>query len=242
MLIPIGDDDRPNTGPAYFTIILILLNLGVFAWQTQNPEAFYGYMLVPYQITEGVDLANEQPLDARPRSVEEIPQREGPTPIYLTLITSLFLHGGLLHLGSNMLFLWIFGDNVEHSFGHFTFLAFYLISGLVGTAAQVALEPDSLVPMLGASGAISGVLGAYLVLQPMNRVYAIFFFFIVAIPAVVAIGLWVALQVVQVVIMFASPEIPIGGVAYLAHLGGFGAGVVMGFVVRFTRVGKDLDQ
>jgi membrane associated rhomboid family serine protease len=143
----------------------------------------------------------------------------------------MFMHGGFGHLFGNMLYLWIFGDNVEHRFGHGVFLAFYLVSGLVASAAQIALDPASIIPNLGASGAISGVLGAYLVLFPKNRVHAIFFFRVVAVPAVLAIGLWIVLQFVNGFGAIAATE-QTGGVAYGAHIGGFVAGVAMALVLR----------
>jgi membrane associated rhomboid family serine protease len=235
MLIPIGDDDRKLSGPAFITITLLLLNVGIFVLQTQDPEMTYRLAVVPHQISQGENLSNEVPLDHRPTTPQEIPQREGPTPIQLTLLTSLFLHGGWLHLLSNMLYLWIFGDNVEHRFGHGIFLLFYLVSGVAGSIVQIALEPGSLIPMLGASGAVSGILGAYLVLFPRNRVHAIFFFFIVSIPAILAIGFWIVLQVVAAVDVLAAGPTGEGGVAYAAHVGGFAAGVLAGLFVRITR-------
>lgn len=235
MLIPIGDDDRRISTTAYVTGFLLLLNFAAFFAQLQRPDLVFRLSVIPFQITHGQDLVNDIPLDHLPRSPEEIPQRAGPTPIHLTLITSLFLHGGWFHLLSNMLYLWIFGNNVEHRFGHGLFLGFYLFSGLVGSIIQIALDPESLVPMLGASGAISGILGAYLVLYPRNRVYALFFFFfIVTIPAVLAIGLWAVIQVVAVVEGLAIDDPAMGGVAYAAHIGGFGAGLIAGLVVRLT--------
>jgi membrane associated rhomboid family serine protease len=233
VLIPIGDDDRKLSGPAYVTGLLLLANLGAFALQLHEPELLYRFSVVPYEIASGEDLVNAHPLDRAPGTADEIPQRPGPSPIYLTLLTSLFLHGGWLHLLGNLLYLWIFGDNVEHRFGHGVFLAFYLVSGVAGSLAQVALEPASLVPMLGASGAISGVLGAYLVLFPRNRVHAIFFFFIVSVPAALAIGFWVLFQFVQTMGMLAEAAPAGGGVAYAAHLGGFVAGAAMALVLRF---------
>lgn len=232
MLIPLGDDDRRVSTTAYVTGILLLLNVGVFVAQLQSPDLIYRLSAIPYQIVQGVDLVNEIPFDHRPTAPEEIPQRQGPSPIQLTLFTSLFLHGGWLHLGSNMLYLWIFGNNVEHRFGHGLFLLFYVVSGLAGSLAQIAFEPESVVPMLGASGAISGVLGAYLVLFPRNRVYALFFVFLVTVPAVLAIGLWVVMQLGAVFEMLAVGTAAAGGVAYAAHLAGFGAGALTGLAVR----------
>ena len=132
-----------------------------------------------------------------------------------------------------MLYLWIFGDNVEHRFGGLKFLAFYLISGLAASFAQIALAPDSVIPTLGASGAISGVLGAYLVLFPRNQVMAVFLFRIISIPAVFVLGLWAAMQIFSGVGSLGSVGTT-GGVAYAAHVGGFVAGVVAGIIARVT--------
>jgi membrane associated rhomboid family serine protease len=234
MLFPIGDDNKKGTGPAFVTIGLLLINVAVFWLQLQDAELTYAYSVVPYEITQGEDLVNARPLDRMPQSPAEIPQRRGPSPIYLTLLTSMFMHGGWAHLLGNMLYLWIFGDNVEHRFGHGVFLSFYLVSGLAASAAQIALAPGSLVPALGASGAISGVLGAYLVLFPRNRVHAVFFFRVVSVPAFVAIGLWILFQFISGAGAIAATEETMGGVAYGAHIGGFFAGMLLAGVLRLT--------
>lgn len=231
MLFPIGDDDRHLSGAAFVTGALLLANAGVFVLQVMDPELIYAYSLIPAEITTGDDLVNQAPADLNVQSLDALPQRPGPTPIYLTLFSSMFMHGGFGHLFGNMLYLWIFGDNVEHRFGHGAFLAFYLVSGLAASAAQIALDPGSVIPNLGASGAISGVLGAYLVLFPKNRVHAIFFFRIVAVPAVLAIGLWILLQFVNGFGAIAATE-QTGGVAYGAHIGGFFAGSALALVLR----------
>jgi membrane associated rhomboid family serine protease len=140
----------------------------------------------------------------------------------------MFMHADFLHLGGNMLFLWIFGDNVEHRAGRIPFLLAYIGAGLVGSLAQIYSTADSPIPTLGASGAISGVLGAYLVLFPQNRVTVILIRFLTQVPALVAIGLWIAFQVIAS--LAADPAA--GGVAYLAHIGGFAAGVIVGFIFR----------
>jgi membrane associated rhomboid family serine protease len=233
MLFPVSDDDRALSGPAFVTGALLLANLAVFGLQLLDPELTYAYSTVPFEITAGEDLVNAAPIGLSPSDLSQIPQRPGPTPIYLTLLSSMFMHGGFAHLFGNLLYLWIFGDNVEHRFGHGPFLAFYLVSGVVASAAQIALEPGSVIPSLGASGAISGVLGAYLVLFPRNRVHAIFLFTIVSVPAVVAIGLWIVFQFVNGAGAIAAAE-QTGGVAYGAHIGGFFAGVALAFILRRT--------
>ena len=232
MLIPIGDEDRKHSGPAFVTIALLLLNVGAFLYLGQNPEIAFSYSVVPYEITAGEDLVNEVPIGEAVRDGERIPHRPGPTPIYLTLITSMFLHGGWMHLLGNMLYLWIFGDNVEHRFGHLVFIGFYMVSGLAGSAVQIALSPESTVPILGASGAISGILGAYLVLFPRNKVHAIFFVFVVSVPAAAAIGFWILFQIARALEVVAAADTAVGGVAYGAHIGGFAAGVITAFILR----------
>jgi len=191
----------------------------------------YGWSAVPLEITTGVDLIGSVPVDIGGTQFL-VPQEPGPEPIYLTLLSSMFMHGGWLHLGGNMLFLWIFGDNVEHRAGRILFIAAYLGAGVVGTLAQVWSEPDSPIPTLGASGAISGVLGAYLVLFPRNRVTAVIFNFVTRVPAVVAIGMWIVLQLVNGLGAAAISSETAGGVAYLAHFGGFAVGLLAGLIFR----------
>ena len=239
MLFPISDDDRHLDGPAIATWLLIVANVLVFGYQMSSPAFTYGWSVVPLEITTGVDLVNDRPIPeedptAEVRTPQDIPQRPGPGDapmVYLTILTAMFMHGGLGHIAGNVLYLWIFGDNVEHRFGTLPFLAFYLASGIAATAAQIALGPDEIVPNLGASGAISGVLGAYLVLFPRNRVNAVFFFVIVSIPAVVVLGFWIVLQFFNGFGATAATE-QTGGVAYGAHIGGFLAGMAVAIGYR----------
>jgi membrane associated rhomboid family serine protease len=234
MLIPIGDDDRELYRPSLVTKALLLINAAVFflLQGASSENAFtYGWAAIPYELTTGIDLTGIHQILVD-GTVANIPHAPGPTPIWLTALSAMFMHGGFGHLFGNLLYLWIFGDNVEHRFGHRVFLAFYLVSGLVATAAQVALAPESVIPTLGASGAISGVLGAYLVLFPRNRVHALLFVWVISIPAVVAIGLWIALQLMSGWSSLVLPGAAAGGVAYGAHIGGFLAGVVMALVLR----------
>jgi membrane associated rhomboid family serine protease len=146
----------------------------------------------------------------------------------------MFMHGGWLHLFSNMLFLWIFGDNIEDRFGHLPFLVFYLLVGLAATFAQFAVSPESSVPNVGASGAISGVLGAYILMFPQSRVNVLLGRQIVAMPAVIVLGLWIVLQLFSGVgtIAYTDESANVGGVAYMAHIGGFVAGLLMAFLFR----------
>ncbi len=233
MFFPISDDDRDLSEPAYVTFTLIAINLLVFVYQVTHPAFTYGWSVIPKEITTGQDLVEPQVIVVDRQAVK-IPQAPGPPSIYLTLVTSMFMHSGVLHLFGNMLYLWIFGDNVEHRFGHVRFLIFYFVSGLIATFAQISLGPASVIPNLGASGAIFGVLGAYMVLFPRNRVNVIVFYFIVSLPAVVVIGVWVAFQVFQTFGTFYATSPSAGGVAYMAHLGGIVAGVLMGLFVRLT--------
>lgn len=234
MLFPIGDENRRDTGPAYVTLSLIAANLAVFFLLQQagaNEGFTYGWSVVPQELTTGTDLTQPQSLAVGGQSVE-IPQAPGPAPIYLTIISAMFMHGGFAHLFGNLLYLWIFGDNVEHRFGALPFIGFYLVSGLAATIAQVLMDPSSVVPNLGASGAISGVLGAYLVLFPRNRVLAVFFYYVVQIPAVVAIGIWIAFQFFNGLGSVMVSQETVGGVAYAAHIGGFVAGVILAIILR----------
>ena len=229
-MFPIGDENLPGRGLAWITLSLIAANVAVFVLLQggSGDNTFtYGWSSIAREITTGVDLTQAQPVVIGGTEYA-IPQAPGPDPIYLTLLSSMFMHGSLLHLGGNMLFLWIFGDNVEHRAGPILYLPVYLLAGIVGSLAQILSDPTSPIPSLGASGAISGVLGAYLVLFPRNRVTAFVFRFLVQIPALAAIGMWIALQVIS---SLADPT-GAGGVAYLAHIGGFATGVVAGLLLR----------
>lgn len=234
MLFPIGDDDRKLSGPAYVTIFLILANLAVFfLFQKAGADlAFtYGWSVIPREIATGVDLTSPQVVQVQGEAIE-IPQAPGPTPIFLTVLSAMFMHGGFAHLFGNLLYLWIFGDNVEHRFGAGPFLLLYLAAGIAGTAAQIIIDSSSVIPNLGASGAISGILGAYLILFPRNRVFAVFFITVISIPAVVAIGLWIIFQLFNGFGAIMMSEQTTGGIAYGAHIGGFVAGVVLAMILR----------
>ncbi|MGZ6371850.1 MAG: rhomboid family intramembrane serine protease, partial [Candidatus Limnocylindria bacterium] len=190
-MFPIADENLPGRGFPWVTAGLIAINVAVFVLlqgaSGDNPFT-YGWSSIAREITSGVDLTQSVPVVIS-GSTYLVPQAPGPDPIYLTLLTSMFMHGSWLHLGGNMLFLWIFGDNVEHRAGPLPYLVAYLGAGLVGSGAQIVGDPSSPIPSLGASGAISGVLGAYLVLFPRNRVTAFVVRFLVQIPALAAIGM-----------------------------------------------------
>lgn len=226
-LMPIGDDNSGRTTQPYVTYALIALNLLVFfllQGAGSNDRFTYGYSTVPYEITHGRDVVTQTTTD-----IGGIAQAPGPQPIYLTILTAMFMHGGYAHLFGNMLYLWIFGDNVEDALGHVKFLIFYLLCGLAATAAHILSGPGSLVPSLGASGAIAGVLGGYLLMFPSKRVRVLMGYMgIVEMPALIVIGIWGALQLFSGVGSIAKTDQTAGsGVAYWAHIGGLAAGLLL---------------
>lgn len=233
-MFPIGDENEPGHGLAWVTATIIGINVAVFVLlQGLGAENAFtsGWSAVPLEITTGQDLISPVAITIGGQTYQ-VPQTPGPMPIQLTLLSSMFMHGGWLHLAGNMLFLWVFGDNVEHRAGPVLFLIAYLAAGLVGSLAQILSEPSSVIPTLGASGAISGVLGAYLVLFPRNRVTVFLFRFVTQVPALAAIGLWIAFQLISGFGAAVISDETVGGVAYLAHIGGFAAGLLAGFLFR----------
>lgn len=233
-MFPIGDENEPGHGLAWVTASLIGINVAVFVLlQGLGAENAFttGFSAVPLEITTGADLVEAIPITIAGQEYL-VPQTPGPFPIQLTLLTSMFMHAGWLHLAGNMLFLWVFGDNVEHRAGAILFVAVYLGTGLVGSLAQILSDPGSVIPTLGASGAISGILGAYLILFPGNRVTVFLFRFVTQVPALAAIGLWIVFQLISGFGAAVISDETVGGVAYLAHIGGFAAGLVAGFLLR----------
>src|SRR5438552_6728525 len=227
-MLPIGDDDNPTPTFPFVNLLLIAINVAVFLYQLVSPASTNGYSGVPVDITTGRDLIGQFQIALPDGTAAVIDEARGPTPIWITLFTSMFMHGGWTHLGGNMLFLFIFGDNVEKAFGHLRYVAFYLVCGLVASLAQVYSGPDSILPSLGASGAIAGVLAAYLVLFPSNRVRVLLGYFVTTVPAVAMIGLWALIQFLN---GFASTSVSAqtGGVAHMAHIGGLLAGPILSF-------------
>lgn len=210
-MFPIGDDDSARRTVPVVTYALILLNILVFLLELTAGDRFIiNWSVVPRRL-----LAN-------------------PASDFPTLFTSMFMHAGWLHLLGNMLYLWIFGDNIEDALGHVKYLVFYLICGLAADAAQILVGPGSNIPNLGASGAIAGVLGAYLVLFPRGQVRVVMGYGVIPMPALVVIGLWIVLQLVSGIGSITTTA-ETGGVAYMAHIGGFLAGLVMAFVLKSTR-------
>ncbi len=232
MIFPIGDDNSDRTTTPYVNYILLALNVLVFfAFQGfgQNDNFTYAWATVPQEIVTGTDIARpvvvEDPLSGDP--VGRIPLQPTPGSVYLTLLTSMFMHGGFAHLFGNMLYLWIFGDNIEDDMGHARYAVFYLLCGVLASLAHVVMNTDSFIPSLGASGAISGVLGGYLVLHPRRQVHAIVLRgFVTQVPGWVAVGLWFVLQLINGLGMLGGGS-QAGGVAYAAHIGGFIAGLAL---------------
>lgn len=212
-MLPIGDDDSARRTTPVVTYVLIAINVLVFFLELSNGDAFIGrWAFVPSRF-----LAD-------------------PVGDFATLFTSMFMHAGWLHLGGNMLYLWIFGDNVEDRLGHAMFLVFYLLCGLAASFAQTVVSLGSNIPNLGASGAIAGVLGAYLVMFPRARVNVLLGRYVTPMSALVVIGFWIVLQIFSQVGAFAaSSQTEGGGVAYMAHIGGFVAGVILAFLLGGAR-------
>jgi len=225
-MFPIGDDNSDRTITPVVNYAFIGLNILVFVLLQQlgNNEAFdYAFSLVPKEITSGVDITGVQIIRDSLGNTGQIQHYETPLPVYFNFISSMFMHGGIMHIFGNMLFLWIFGDNLENLLGHVRYAVFYLVCGIAAAAAQIIMGPDSIIPMLGASGAISGVLGGYVLLFPQRQVRALIFNFLTTVPAFVAIGIWIAYQLI---VGYLTPS-GTGGVAYAAHIGGFIAGVAL---------------
>ena len=207
-MFPIGDDNSARRIVPLVTYALIALNVLFFFVELAGGDAFINqWAFVPSRF-----LAN-------------------PGADFLTLFTSMFMHAGWVHLGGNMLYLWIFGDNVEDRFGHIKFTIFYVLTGLAATFAQMAFNMGSTIPNLGASGAIAGVLGAYILLFPQGRVRVLQGQQVIQVSALIVIGLWIVLQFFSGIGSIAA-TVDTGGVAYMAHIGGFIAGFVLTFLFR----------
>jgi len=235
-MFPLKDDVPGRTTP-FITVGLIAINVVVFLYQISlglegsTPGVAVRELILEFGLT---------PCRLTGYCADALPGLPSP---WVTMLTSMFLHGGLFHVGGNMLYLWIFGDNVEDTLGHGRFLIFYLLSGVAAALVQTMVSPASAIPMLGASGAVSGVLGAYLLLFPHARVLTLlifgFFFRMVHIPAVVVLGFWIVVQFVNgfltVTVTAVRGESAGGGVAWFAHIGGFVAGMGLLFVFRPRR-------
>ncbi|HSJ89052.1 MAG TPA: rhomboid family intramembrane serine protease [Anaerolineales bacterium] len=212
-MLPIGDDDSARRTTPVVTYALIAINVLFFLVELSAGDAFIErWSVVPRRL-----LAN-------------------PVADFITIFTAMFMHGGWMHLLGNMLYLWIFGDNVEDRLGHFRYLVFYILCGIAATFAQVLVDPNSNIPNLGASGAIAGVLGAYLLMFPRGSVRVMMGRGIIPMPALIVIGFWALLQFLSGFGAIASTEqTGGGGVAYMAHVGGFVAGLVLAVLMGGTR-------
>ena len=239
MVFPLYDDNSDRQTTPWVNYAFIAANIFVFIVLQQlgtNTHFTYAFSTVPLEILTGHDVVTptrvlEHPVTGQRVMIPGL--SETPLSVYLTLFTSMFMHGGIAHIGGNMLFLWIFGDNIEDRLGHIRYFFFYLVCGLIASLAHVfttyafATDQSSLlVPSLGASGAISGVLGGYILLHPSRRVTVILFRFLTDVPAWVAIGIWFAFQLISGLGMLGGGSQQ-GGVAYAAHIGGFIAGLVL---------------
>ncbi len=207
MIFPIGDDQVKGGHFPFFSYGFIVLNVVIYFMQTSSGTGLLEYAAVPANIMAGED--------------------------YLTLLTSIFMHGSLMHLIGNMLFLWVFADNIEATVGSFSFLGFYLLGGLIASAAHIGFNMSSMIPTLGASGAISAVLGAYLVVFPKSRVKVFFFFLFFRLPAFIFLGFWIIQQFISA--NAAHQGVGGDGVAWWAHIGGFIFGVLAGYFIRKSK-------
>lgn len=213
-MFPLRDEKIRNAAPSFVTWLFILMNVAVFAYELgmtdpQLQEFFFTYGTIPQEIVRGEDL--------------------------WTLVTSMFMHGGWMHIIGNMLFLWVFGDNIEHVLGHAGFFLFYMVGGLAASAAHVLAGTGSTIPSLGASGAISAVLGAYMVMFPRARITTLVpfgFVFVTRIPAIFFLGIWALQQFVSGLADLGATAVQTGGVAWWAHIGGFVFGVIIGIIFR----------
>jgi len=237
MVLPLYDDNTDRTTTPLINYAIIALNILVFVFLQElgsNDQFTYSFSTVPAEILQGHDIITPARTIQYAGQIVHIPGL-GPTPgsVYFTLFTSMFMHGGFAHIAGNMLFLWIFGDNIEDRLGHVKYLIFYLLCGVIASLSHVFAtgvfagnENELLVPSLGASGAISGVLGAYILLHPKRRVTVLLFRFLTDVPAYVAIGIWFAFQLISGLGMLGGGS-QSGGVAYAAHIGGFLAGLIL---------------
>ena len=226
MVFPLYDDNTDRQSTPWVNYLLIAINILVFVFLQQlgtNERFTYALSTVPFEIVTGRDVL--------------VPT---PVPLYFTLITSMFMHGGIAHIAGNMLFLWIFGDQIEDRLGHIRYAIFYLVCGVLAslahvfaTAALAGSDQSMMIPSLGASGAISGVLGGYILLHPSRRVTVLMFRFLTQVPAYVAIGIWFLFQLISGLGMLGEGSQQ-GGVAYAAHIGGFIAGLVL---IKFFDIG-----
>ena len=244
-MFPIRDDNRGRIRTPYVTWALIALNVLVFVFLQgigTNESFTYAFSTIPQEIRTGTDVAENVTVELGDQRVV-IPLEQTPVSVYVTLLTSMFMHGSLMHLLGNMLFLWIFGDNVEDDLSHTRYLAFYLTTGVAASLAHVTstfvFGENPFIPSLGASGAISGVMGGYLVLHPHRRVTVIMLRMLTDVPGYAAVGLWFVFQLISAFGVIGRGPQAGGGVAFMAHIGGFVTSVIL---VKLFAVRRDLRQ
>ncbi len=224
MLLPLRDNNPlRHVRFQYVTVALIALSVAVFLYQSTLSDQAGQIFILRFGAIPGVLFGNRG-----------LSPELAVVPAWLTVLTSMFMHGGWLHLGGNMLFLWVVGDNVEDALGHVRFVVFYILCGIAAALLHAITDTASVVPMVGASGAISGVIGAYLVLHPHASIQTLVIRFIVSLPAYVVLGLWAGLQAISAVGSLGQP----GGVAWWAHVGGLIAGAIL--VIPMRRAGVPL--
>ncbi len=233
-MFPLKDHNPTRTRP-YVTMVLIAINVVVFLYEMMLGDRLEGFVAawgaIPYEIVHFEDLVGNVG--------GSFTHTVGPSFIPITLITSMFMHGSIMHIFGNMLYLWIFGNNVEDVLGHLKYLFFYIACGLLAALAHILFNPNSTVPTVGASGAIAGVLGAYMVMYPRARVLSLVFLGIfirlMEIPAAVLLVVWFAIQSLQGFLSLGVHEMT-GGVAWFAHIGGFVAGAALSFALAGPRI------
>ncbi|MFY9551297.1 MAG: rhomboid family intramembrane serine protease [Thermoanaerobaculia bacterium] len=231
-MIPIGDDNSDRLRAPIVNWLLIGVNVFVFVvfqGMGTNQRFTMAFATIPAEILSGHDIEQTIPIrDEYGRVVDSMEIGHTPISVYLTLITAMFMHGGFAHLAGNMLYLWIFGDNLESILGHLRYLIFYLLTGVLAGLTHVFvtafLGRNPMIPTLGASGAIAGVLGGYIVLFPHRRVRVIWLYQVLQVPALLVIGVWFLFQILSGA---GSPAGEAGGIAYSAHIGGFLTGAVL---------------
>jgi rhomboid family protein len=243
MLLPVGDDNRDRRTTPFVNYFLIIVNILVFVFlQTMgsNEKFTNSFSLVPEEIVSGEDIVTNGGVYTDPQTGEKVRVtglQPTPSPVYITFLTSIFMHAGIAHIFGNMLFLFIFGDNVEDRLGHFRYFIFYMIIGVLASVSHIIVTymfgGNPLIPVLGASGAISGVLAAYLILYPRKRVRVIILYFLTEVPAILVIGLWFLFQLMSGIGMLGGNLE--SGVAYGAHIGGFVSGLIL---VGFFLIGR----
>ncbi|HMO17571.1 MAG TPA: rhomboid family intramembrane serine protease [Oligoflexia bacterium] len=228
MFIPLSDDNSNRHSFPLVTFSIIALNCIFWLLQLSEGEKFtYAYSAIPFEILNNVDLSGVQTITVGTNQ-HKINLYPGPSPIYLTLLTAMFMHGSWMHIIGNMLYLFIFGDQIEDRLGKLKFILFYLLSGIMASISHILGDPTSVIPSLGASGAIAGVLGAYLLAYPKNLIKVLIIRQITYIPAFIVLGIWFTTQIFSQI--GAGPESD--GVAYLAHIGGFIAGTILFYFMQ----------